>query len=187
MGLACGSDQKPRSLMNGLKDSQDESARENQILLERISLIERQIKDQEQQLGKLLDLYLSGDFARDMMTERKIRLEDNIANLRKEHQDIYAMIEKVTLTDNQMEEIQEFCDSIRDRVDTASFEEKRQLLEMFDVRGKLTVENNEKVIYVTCLLQPQPQPLSLALTSHLLNIGAIAIMIYVCPSTVPSP
>ena len=49
------------------------------------------------------------------------------------------MVEKVTLTDSQMTEIQEFCDSIRDRIDTASFEEKRQLLEMFDVRGKLTL------------------------------------------------
>jgi len=80
-----------------------------------------------------------------MLTERKARQENNLVNLRKEHHDIYAMIEKVTMTDNQMAEIQEFCDSIRDRVDTASFEEKRQLLEMFDVRGKLTVENNEKV------------------------------------------
>ncbi len=38
-----------------------------------------------------------------------------------------------------MIEIQEFCDGIRDRIDTASFEEKRQLLEVFDVRGKLTL------------------------------------------------
>jgi hypothetical protein len=45
-----------------------------------------------------------------------------------------------------------------------SFEEKRQLLEMFDGRGKLTVENNEKVVYVSCLLKPQP--VSHAPTSH---------------------
>jgi hypothetical protein len=38
-----------------------------------------------------------------------------------------------------MTEIQEFCDSIRGRVDTANFGEKRQLLELFDVRGKLTL------------------------------------------------
>ena len=59
------------------------------------------------------------------------------------------MIEKVTMTDNQMAEIQEFCDSIRDRVDTASFEEKRQLLEMFDVRGKLAVEKIMKRWYMS--------------------------------------
>ena len=116
----------PRALMEGLRDSQDESVQENQVLLDRLAVIERQIEDQDKQLGKILDLYLTGDFARDMLTERKIRFETNITNLRKEHQDIFAMIEKVTLTDNQMVEIQQYCDSIRDRVDTASFEEKRQ-------------------------------------------------------------
>ena len=159
----------PQAVMSGLQDSQDGSIQENQALLDRLAMIERQIQDQDTQLGKILDLYLSGDFERDMLTERKVRLENNIANLRKEYQETLAMVEKVTLTDSQMTEIQEFCDSIRDRVDTASFEEKRQLLEMFDVRGKLTVENNEKVVYVSCLLEPQP--VSLALTSHSLNIG----------------
>lgn len=29
-----------------------------------------------------------------------------------------------------------------------------RLLKMFDVRGKLTVENNEKVFYASCLPEP---------------------------------
>ena len=174
----------PQAVMSGLQDSQDGSIQENQALLDRLAMIERQIQDQDTQLGKILDLYLSGDFERDMLTERKVRLENNIANLRKEYQETLAMVEKVTLTDSQMTEIQEFCDSIRDRVDTASFEEKRQLLEMFDVRGKLTVENNEKVVYVSCLLEPQP--VSLALTSHSSNTGATAIMLCDCRPMDPS-
>ena len=131
-------------------------------------MIERKIEEQEIQLGKLLDLYLLGDFARNMLTERKTRLEDNLASLNKEHQELRAMLEKVTMTDSQMEEIQEYCNSIRDRVDTASFDEKRQLIELFDVRGKLAIENGEKVVHVTCLLEPQP--VSLALTSHSSNL-----------------
>lgn len=174
----------PQAVMSGLQDSQDGSVQENQALLDRLAMIERQIQDQDTQLGKILDLYLSGDFERDMLTERKVRLENNIANLRKEYQETLAMVEKVTLTDSQMTEIQEFCDSIRDRIDTASFEEKRQLLEMFDVRGKLTVENYEKVVYVSCLLEPQP--VSLALTSHLSNTGATVIMPCASPPMAPS-
>jgi hypothetical protein len=34
----------------------------------------------------------------------------------------------------------------QDHIDTASAEEKRQLLELFDVRGKLTILNNENVV-----------------------------------------
>jgi site-specific DNA recombinase len=174
----------PQAVMSGLQDSQDGSVQENQALLDRLAMIERQIQDQDTQLGKILDLYLSGDFERDMLTERKVRLENNIANLRKEYRETLAMVEKVTLTDSQMTEIQAFCDSIRDRIDTASFEEKRQLLEMFDVRGKLTVENNEKVVYVSCLLEPQP--VSLALTSHLSNTGATVITPCASRRTAPS-
>jgi len=155
----------PNALMAGLQDTQDEIAQENHVLIERADIIKRKIEEQEIQLGKLIDLYLSGEFARDMLTERKTRLEDSLASLNKEHQELRAMLDKVTLTDSQMEEIQEYCDSIRDRVDTASFDEKRQLIELFDVRGKLAIENGEKVVYVTCLLEPQP--VSLALTSHL--------------------
>ena len=50
--------------MNGLQDSQDESVQENQILLDRLAMIERQVEEQDKQLAKLLDLYLSGDFAK---------------------------------------------------------------------------------------------------------------------------
>jgi len=111
--------------MAGLQDTQDEITQENHVLLEWAEMIERKIEVQEIQLGKLIDLYISGDFAGDMLTERKTRLEDNLASLNKEHQELRAMLEKVTLTDSQMEEIQEYWDSIRDRVDTASFDEKR--------------------------------------------------------------
>jgi len=38
--------------------------------------------------------------------------------------------------------------------------EKRQRLELFNVRGKLAIENNEKVIHATCLLQLQPVSLA---------------------------
>ena len=157
--------QNPRALLEGLQESQDEATQENKVLIERLEMIENQIEKQDNQLNKLLDLYLTGDFPREMLTERKTRLEKNLANLRKEHQDLSATLEDIALTDRQMDEIQEYCDSIRNRLDTASFDEKRQLIDLFDVRGKLAVENNEKVVHVTCLLEPQQQ--SLALTSHL--------------------
>ena len=174
----------PQALIAGLQEKQTNSVEENQVLLDRLAMIENQIADQEIQLGKILDLYLTGDFERGMLTERKLRLETNIVNLRKEHLEISSAIEKLTLTDDQISEIQEFCDGIRDRVDTASFDEKRQLLELFDVRGKLAIENNEKVIHATCLLQLQP--VSLALTSHSSNTGATAITNCAFPSTDPS-
>ena len=151
--------------MEGLQDSKNDADQENKILIERLEMVEGQIEAQDIQLTKLLDLYLSGDFPKEVLNERKVRLEKNLENLRKEHQELTATLEDIALTDRQVDEIQEYCDSIRDRLDTASFDEKRQLIDLFDVHGKLAIENEEKVIYITCLLTPQP--VSLALTSHL--------------------
>lgn len=175
----------PRALMTGLQDTQDSQGQKHQSLENRLELIEKQIADQEVQLGKLLDLYLTGNFPRDLLTERKARLEENLANLRNEHEKTRQMLDGLALSDRQIDEIQEFCDSIRDRLDTSSLEEKRQLFDMFDVRGRLAVENDEKVVHVTCLISPQP--VSLALTSHSSNIGATAILPCACPSMAPSP
>ena len=152
-----------QALTAGLQETQDESVQQNQGMLNRLELIEKQITEQELQLSKLLDLYLSGDFPREVLTERKARLEEHIANLRNEHEKTRKMIEKVALTDRQIDEIQLFCDGVRDRLDTTDFDEKRQLFEMFDVRGTLAVENEEKVVHASCLISPQP--VSLALTS----------------------
>ena len=163
--------QNPRAVLEGLQDSQNDAAQENKILVERLEMIENQIEGQDIQLTKLLDLYLTGDFPRDVLGERKARLEKNLVNLRKEHQELSATLEDIALTDSQVDEIQEYCDSIRDRLDTTSFDEKRQLIDLFDVNGKLAIENKVKVIHITCLLNPRP--VSLALTSHLSNTGAI--------------
>jgi hypothetical protein len=52
---------------------------------------------------------------------------------------------------------------IRDRLDWATFEGKRRILEMLDVRGTLAIESDEKVIYLSCLIAPQPVSLALIL------------------------
>ena len=52
---------------------------------------------------------------------------------------------------------------MRRGLENANFEQKRQLIEMLDVRGKLSIENQEKVVYVKCILGQQL--LSVARTS----------------------
>ena len=59
------------------------------------------------------------------------------------------------LSDDQIDGIKAFCDEIRDRLENATLEQKRQLIELLDVRGTLAIENEEKVIYVKCHLGQQ--------------------------------
>ncbi len=166
--------QHPEYIVAGLQDRQEEQGRSNQALTARLELIEGHIAENEKQLNKLLDLYLSGDFERDMLSERRARLEENIGNLRKEQAEIASFLEQLVLSDAQVEDIRLFCETIKDVLDTATFEQKRQVLEMLDVRGTLAIEDNERVIYVKCLVTPQ-QRLSLLPTSPSSNTGGIGI------------
>jgi len=57
----------------------------------------------------------------------------------------------------------------REGLEVATFEQKRQLIDLLDVRGKLAIENDEKVVYIKCILGQQL--LSVARTSPLSSTG----------------
>jgi site-specific DNA recombinase len=165
--------ENPDNLRVGLDNIQVELQQANQALFVRMELIDEQVKEHQKQLDKLLDLYLSGDFPKDVLTERKSRLEQMLTDLSKEQRELAGHIRKVTMTDDQITYIEAFCAKIRNGLDQADFNTKRQIIELLDVRGKVAFENNEKVIYIKCLI-PQQQ-VSHLLISHLSNTGATVI------------
>jgi len=107
-----------------------------------------------------------------MLQEKKARLEETLTNLRKEQADISSHLQPTVSSNEHIEDIKAFCDEIRDWLENAAFEPKRQLIEMLDVRGTLAIENEEKVIYVKCHLGQQL--VSVARTLPLSSTGATA-------------
>lgn len=76
------------------------------------------------------------------------------------------------MTDDQLSYIEAFCAKIKNGLEQADFNTKRQIIELLDIRGKIAFENNEKVLYLKCLISQQqrfPVPIS-----HSLNIGETA-------------
>jgi hypothetical protein len=59
------------------------------------------------------------------------------------------------LSDDQIADIEIFCAQIWDGLENATFEQKRHIIDLLDVRGTLAIENDEKVIYVKCLIGQQ--------------------------------
>lgn len=168
----------PPSLAEGLRASQSENQQTNQALQERLALIDAQLTDTQCQLTKLLDLYLDGAFPKEVLTERKMRLETTIAELTRERDDIDTHIRSVAVTDEQIAEIEAFCAEVRVGLENATFEDKRRYFDLLDVHGKLAVENDERVIYITCLIGKQR--LVQMQTSPSSNTGATATMPYAC-------
>src|SRR5712692_4379616 len=120
-----------------------------------LDIIDDQITSTQEQLNRLLVLYLSGEFAKEILSERKARLEKTLDDLSVERTQMAAQLQSTEITDEQIAEIEAFCATAREGLDNATFEDKRRYFELLDVRGKLAFENGEKVVYVTCLIGKQ--------------------------------
>ncbi|MCC7119898.1 MAG: hypothetical protein IT310_15340 [Anaerolineales bacterium] len=67
--------------------------------------------------------------------------------------------------DDQLSYIEAFCAKIRKGLNQADFNTKRQIIELLDIRGKIAFENDEKVLYLKCLFQPNEGQLRLPIVT----------------------
>ena len=144
----------PETLAKGLQEYQAGKDKENAPLRERLRTIESLLTDNQAQLERLLDLYLAGDFAREMLIERKALLETTISALQRERDSLARQIETRTLTGEQIRGIQDFAAQVAKGLDVIqeSFEARRRVIELLDVQATLTIEDGQKVAHVRCAL-----------------------------------
>jgi site-specific DNA recombinase len=161
----------PAVLAEGLQAEQEEREEANAPLRNRLAVVDDLLGDNRRQLERLLDLYLSGDFGKEMLTERKTRLETTISALERERAGLAAQVEAQTLTDEQVQTITELAEKVRQKLPSAdqSFKARRDLIELLDVQATLTVEDGEKVAYARCLLGEDT--LSIASTNSRIRTG----------------
>ena len=150
----------PEALKQGLEAQQTQQEQANKPLHDRLAVIDELIVENRRQLAKLLDLYLAGDFDREMLTDRKTRLETTLAALEKEKGDLVAFLES-QLSDEKIVTLTEFAQEISEGLEMAEtdFEAKRQIIDLLDVRVTLTVEDRQKVAYVRCLIDNAVLPI----------------------------
>jgi len=145
----------PEATLEGMRQMQ--ASREEAItpLRDRLSAIEGQIVDNERQLARLLDLFLSDDdFPRELLTERKSRLQDKIKSLERERAELDAEIKSQASSEEQMQTVLQFTERIRDGLEAAEedFSMRRQIIEVLDLTARMAIEDAEKVVYVKCLM-----------------------------------
>jgi hypothetical protein len=158
----------PEAMLRGLCEEQANRERATQPLRDRLAVADDLLADNRAQLGRLLDLYLAGDFDQEILAERKTRLEQTIIALERERADLAAQLEAQALTDEQIETIMEFTAKMRRGLEAmeADFNKRRQLVEVLDVGATLAIEDGRKVVHVQCrirqdtlsILSPSPSP-----------------------------
>jgi len=141
---------EPENLKAGLEAQKDAKEEANRPLLEKLELVEAQLAKHEQQMERLLDLYLAGDFPKKALLERKTHLESTIARLRVQQASLEAQLTEVSLSDEDIATIEEFAEQVCIGLDTADFATRRQLIDLLNTQVVLNTEDGQGIAYATC-------------------------------------
>jgi hypothetical protein len=134
-----------------------------------ISTIEGLLIEKRESLKRLLDLYLSGEFHKEMLMEKKADLEKTIAELEKERAELMASLEAQTITEEQEQTLKEFTRKIGKglKAADASFRIRRGIIEALGVEATLAFEDGQKTMRIKCILGENYYVLSPAIGDRL--------------------
>lgn len=139
-GLLLDEDKLKQSL-EAYQNSHEETAAP---LRKRLEIVTGLIEDREQQITRLLDLYLSGDFSRDVLSERKARITQELTELRAEGTRLETYIREQTLSEDTINTVLEFGCTVRAGLAEADndFQKRLEIIDLLDVTGELLVKDN---------------------------------------------
>lgn len=141
-------------LAQGLWEVRREREEESAPIRERLAVVDDLLAENRAQLERLLDLYLTGDFPKEVLTERKSRLEGTISSLEKEQAGLAAYLEACVLSVEQIKTIQQFAAKVGDNLAAMDddYDAKRGLIEKLDVQVTLVVEGDDKIVRGRCIV-----------------------------------
>jgi site-specific DNA recombinase len=145
---------KPGVLEHGLAEYQDGREQFCAPIRDRLVVLEDLWLDSKSQLDRVLDLYISGQVQRELLIDKKQQLESTLAALEKERDDLNLNLESESLSDSEIRQIVEFAAQIAEGLEPGneSFEDRRRIIELLDVRASFTVEDDQKYVDVWCFL-----------------------------------
>jgi site-specific DNA recombinase len=143
----------PEALRRGLWEVHQERERASAPVRGRLAVVNGLLSSNRAQLERLLGLYLSGEFPREMLIDHKARLEKTAEVLERERASLVTPLETQTLTEDQLLGLQESAAAVAKELNAMDddFVTRRQVIEALDVQANLAVEDGQKVVYTRCL------------------------------------
>lgn len=127
---------EPEQMKLALTEHQAEKEAAIAPLRSKRDLYAKMLIDNVSKREKLLDLYLDGEFEKDILQERKSQFDKAIKTLEQELTILDAEINGQILTDEQIGELLNFAQAISIRIegDDKPFDDKRAILDMLNVQ-----------------------------------------------------
>ncbi len=129
----------PATLWQGYKARDAEEAEARRSVAERLEMVLKAKHKAERKLETLTDAYVDPDIGmrKAEYSRRRHSIEKEIAGREREAADLRARIETGTITDAQIQAVEEFSAEVRKGIDLLGFAEKRNVLKMLGVRGRV--------------------------------------------------
>lgn len=146
----------PEALLEGYRATQAEQEKQYAHRRQQLATLDEQISDYEAKLTRLLDLYLDGGFPRDALDARKAEYNEVLERMRAHRSALAEQIEQATITDEDIISITTFVRTVKEQladIGDADFATKRQLVEVLNLTGTLSVEEGIKILYLHWCLQ----------------------------------
>jgi site-specific DNA recombinase len=138
----------------GLKLYQEQQEEMLIPIRRRMVVVDDLWNDTKSQYERVVELYVGGDVPRDILVDKKQRLETTLSVLNDEKQQLSSQLDGKILTEADLMKIRAFAKQASEEfeLDEVGFQGRRRLIEMLDVHAKLYVENGEKIVEVWCIL-----------------------------------
>ncbi|MBE7469622.1 MAG: hypothetical protein DPW09_17795 [Anaerolineae bacterium] len=147
----------PLARMIGIEEYKADREKITAPLKEQLGVTEGLIEQYNQELSGLLDSLKALDGRHSSRARTAIlndieQVEKALDGLESQRSNLTRLLETQTLTEQQVNEIEEYLTEIAKDLDTVKqdFENRRRLIEFLDIWGTLKVENGQYVVYVQC-------------------------------------
>ena len=121
---------------------------------DRLTILEHLIDDEEKKIRRLISEMGNNydDVVLDAFRAEIDQATKNHNALKEEHINVKQDLDQVELTTDHKDQIMEFASKIRDRLEDASFEEKRRVMDILDVQAIMHYDEQGKWLEATCAI-----------------------------------
>jgi len=151
----------PVQLVEGINAIQSDREQELSPVRDRLKAVEALLADNQNQLQRLIDLYVAGAFPMEMLQDRKAKLEKTLGELNRERSELSARLEERKMTPERIRDLQEFAAEIAKKLELAdnNFAARKQVVELLDVHGTLAIVADQKIFDAQCLFGDTKLPI----------------------------